>query len=126
MIPQGFLGITTLPVGDVWKAVGVPAGVFFWLLSFWFFSLAAVSNLAVVRRTYFTLQWWSFIFPQVALCTAGLTIGDVLAAPAVKWVFSVFSCILVGMWFIVAGAHIRAVYKKQVLWPGMDEDEEED
>lgn len=105
--------------------MGVPAGVFFWLLSFWFFALAAVSNLMVLRRTYFTLQWWSFIFPQVALTTAGLAIGDVLAAPAIEWVFTVFTVVLVALWFIVAGANIRAIWKKQVLWLGMDEDKEE-
>lgn len=122
VVPEDFLGVTSIPVGDVWKAIGVPAGIFFWLLSFWFFSLATVSVLVVAKHTYFTMQWWSFIFPQVALCTAGLTIGDVLDATTVKWVFSVFSVVLVVMWFIVAGAHIRAVFKKQVLWPGVDED----
>lgn len=123
VIPEGFLGITSFPVGDAWKAIGVPAGIFFWLLSFWFFAIAMVSNFVVVRHMFFTMQWWSFIFPPVALCTAGLTIGDVLVAPAVKWVFSVFTVVLVGVWIIVAFAHVRAVVKKQVLWPGMDEDD---
>lgn len=125
VLPEGFLGITSFPVGDAWKAIGVPAGIFFWLLSFWFFSLATVSVLFTIKHTYFTMQWWSFIFPQVALCTAGLTIGEVLGTPAIKWVFSVFTVMLTGMWVIVAGAHVRAVMKKQVLWPGIDEDETE-
>lgn len=121
VLPDGFLDITRIPVGDVWKAVGVPAGTFFWLLSFWFFALACVSVITA-GKTRFTMQWWSFVFPQVALCTAGLTIGGAYGSPAVEWVFTVFTVILVGVWLFVAVAHVRAVIKKQVLWPGMDED----
>lgn len=124
VLPDDFLGITRIPVGDVWKAVGVPAGIFFWLLSFWFFALASVS-VATAGKTRFTMQWWSFVFPQVALCTAGLTIGGALSSPAIEWVFTVFTVILVGAWIFVAVAHVRAVIKKQILWPGMDENYEE-
>ncbi|KAJ4397679.1 hypothetical protein N0V93_001912 [Gnomoniopsis smithogilvyi] len=124
VLPDGFLGITRIPVGDVWKAVGVPAGSFFWLLSFWFFALAGVS-VATAGKTRFTMQWWSFVFPQVALCTAGLTIGGALSSPAVEWVFTVFTIILVGVWIFVGLAHVRAVINKQILWPGMDENYEE-
>ena len=61
-LPPGFLGTPTdFPIGDVWKAIAVPAGIFLWLLGFWFSALATVSVLFGVRKLHFTLDWWGMI-----------------------------------------------------------------
>ena len=125
VIPEHFLGITSIPVGDVWKAFGVPCGIFLWLLGFWFFALTTVSVLSGVRRMHFTLSWWAFIFPNAGLTLAAIQIGDVLESDGIKGVTSAMTILLVIMWLFVAGMHIRAVWQRQILWPGMDEDEED-
>ncbi|KAK4554477.1 hypothetical protein LTR86_008331 [Recurvomyces mirabilis] len=125
VIPDDFLGITTFAVGDVWKAIGVPAGIFFWLLAFWFFALTTVSVLFGVRRMHFTMQWWGFIFPNVGLTIAAIYIGNVLESNGIKAVTSAMSVLLVAIWLFTTGMNVRAVWKRQVLWPGMDEDMED-
>ncbi|KAK4542600.1 hypothetical protein LTR36_006648 [Oleoguttula mirabilis] len=125
VIPAHYLGITTLPVGDVWKAISVPCGLFLWLLGFWFFALSTVSVLAGVRRIHFTLDCWAFIFPNAGLTIAAIQIGDVLDSDGIKAVGSAMTIILVAMWLFVVVMNVRAVWLRQVLWPGMDEDMED-
>ena len=45
IFPPDYLGITSVPVADVWKAIGVPAGIFLWLLGFWFFGWCPYSTI---------------------------------------------------------------------------------
>lgn len=125
VIPPDFLGIGSFPVGDVWKAIGVPSGIFLWLLSFWFCALSTVSVLWCWKDMHFTLNWWAFIFPNVGLTIALIQIANVLNSDGIKGVCSAMTIILVGMWIFVALMHIRAVLRREVLWPGMDEDMED-
>jgi tellurite resistance protein TehA-like permease len=65
-LPPGFLGTPLdFQVGNVWKAIGVPAGIFLWLLGFWFSALSTVSVLSGVRRMHFTLNWWDFMYCEM-------------------------------------------------------------
>ena len=123
-LPPDYLGITSVPVGDIWYAIGVPAGICFWLLSFWFFAVAGVSVLSNARSVHFTLNYWAFIFPNAGLTVATIWIGNTLDSTAVKAVSSAMTVLLVAAWFLVAAAHVRGLWKRQILWPGMDEDEE--
>lgn len=70
VIPADYLGITSVPTGDLWKGIGVPAGIFIWLLAFWFFALSTVSVLFTLPHLHFTMNWWAFIFPNVGLTIA--------------------------------------------------------
>lgn len=74
---------------------------------------------------HFTLNWWAFIFPNVGLTIALIQIANVLNSDGIKGVCSAMTIILVGMWIFVALMHIRAVLRREVLWPGMDEDMED-
>ena len=125
VLPANFLGITSVPIGDLWKAIGVPCGIFLWLLGFWFSALSTVSVLAGIRKMHFTMNWWAFIFPNAGLTIAAIQIGNVLGSNGIKGVTSAMTILLVIMWIYVAVMNIRAVWKKQVLWPGMDEDMED-
>lgn len=124
VIPNHFLGITTLPVGDVWKAIGVLCGFWLWLFNFWFFALSTVSVLSGVRRMHFTLNWWAFIFPNAGLTIAAIYIGDVLDSDGIKGITSAMTILLVAMWLFVAVMNVRALWIRQILWPGKDEDME--
>lgn len=124
-LPPGFLGVSSIPVGDVWKAVGVPAGIFLWLVGFWFCALSTVSVLFSIRRAHFTMNWWAFIFPNVGLTIAAIAIGNILGSDGIRGVTSAMTIILVALWLLVAVCNIRALWLGQVLWPGMDEDLED-
>ncbi|KAF1960913.1 C4-dicarboxylate transporter/malic acid transport protein-like protein [Byssothecium circinans] len=125
VIPPDFLGLTSIPTGDIWKAIGVPAGIFLWLLSFWFCALSTVSVLWSAKYMHFTLNWWAFIFPNVGLTIALIQIDNVLNSDGIKGVCSTLTIILVALWIVVAVLNVRAILKGDVLWPGMDEDMED-
>lgn len=125
-LPPGFLGIPPeINVGYIWKAIGVPAGIFLWLLGFWFSALATVSVLSGVRKMHFTLNYWGAIFPNAGLTIAAIYIGNVLNIAGIKAVTSAMTVVLVVAWLYIAAMNIRAAVIGQVLWPGMDEDMED-
>jgi tellurite resistance protein TehA-like permease len=122
VLPAGFLGVNSLPVGDVIKIVGVPLGMFIWGIGFWFFAVATVSNLTGIKEPKFTLNCWAFIFPNAGLALALLAIGNALDSNGIRGVVSGLTIVLVAVWLAVAVGNIRAVVKREVLWPGKDED----
>lgn len=123
-IPKGFLGIDTIPVGDVFKAVAVAVGVFMWLVAFWFSALSTVGVLISIKDAHFTMNWWGFIFPNAGLFIALRQLADALDLSSVKVVVSVATVVLFVIWILVAIMNIRAVVRREVLWPGRDEDME--
>jgi tellurite resistance protein TehA-like permease len=125
-IPPGFLNTPSdIPVGYIWQSVGVATGIFIWLLGFWFSALSTVSVLWGIKKMHFTLNQWGVIFPNVGLTIAAIYIGRALDSAGIKAVTSAMSMVLVALWFLTAVMNIWALYKKQVLWPGMDEDMED-
>ncbi|KAF2822848.1 hypothetical protein CC86DRAFT_385043 [Ophiobolus disseminans] len=121
-IPEKFLGITSVPVGDLFKAFGVVAVIFCWLVAFWFCALATVSVLVSAKESHFTLNYWAFILPNVGLVVALVQISKAFDSHIMKGVCSGATIILVILWIFVAVVNVRGVLEKQVLWPGMDED----
>ncbi|KIV81189.1 hypothetical protein PV11_08626 [Exophiala sideris] len=125
ILPPGFLGITTVPVGDICKAVGAIAGIFLWLVGFWFFALGTVGLIHGWKNAHFTLNWWAIIFPNAGLTIALIQIGNVLGSVGIKAVCSAMTILLCGAWFWVAALNIKAVWRGQTLWPHKDEDMED-
>ena len=71
---------------------------------------------------------------SLSLCAIGLYYSRMCArllmerplmSEGVKWVGSVMTVMLVVVWLFVGFAHIRAVYKREILWPGKDEDHDQ-
>lgn len=50
-----------------------------------------------------------------------IDVGTAIGSQAILWVGSVATVVQVMMWFLVLVAHVRAVLKRQILWPGKDE-----
>lgn len=124
-------------IPDIFRIVAVSVGIFLWSCSFWFFSLAAVAtvigalemkhpkNKAPHRGMRFHLTWWSFVFPNVGFTIATIDIGEALESAGIKWVTSAMTIMLFVMWLFVGTMHIRAVWLRQILWEGNDEDKNE-
>lgn len=126
-VPNDFLGISSLPAGDILKVVGVIAGVFMWLIAFWFCALTTVSVVlaAVNKEVYFTLNHWAFIFPNAGLTIALIQIANALDSPGMKGICSGATIVLAILWLWVAALTLRGLLTKEVLWPGKDEDMED-
>jgi C4-dicarboxylate transporter/malic acid transport protein len=124
-VPKNLLGITSVPVGDIFKVLGVATGIFTWLVAFWFSALTIVSVLVSAKESHFTLNYWGFIFPNAGLIIALIQIANALGSNGIKGVCSGATIILVILWFFVAIMNIRSLLQGEVLWPGKDEDLED-
>jgi tellurite resistance protein TehA-like permease len=124
-VPADLLGIKSVPVGDLFKAFGVAAGIFLWLIAFWFSALTTVSVCLSWKESHFTLNHWAFIFPNVGLVIALIQIGKALGSSGIKAVCSAATIILVILWIWVAILNVKGLLQRKVLWPGMDEDMED-
>ena len=109
-------------VRSVLKIMSLATAVFIWSLAFWFFCVAVVSNLLVVRELEFKLNWWAYVFPNVGFTIAIIDVGKVLRSEGVKWVGSVMTVLMVVLYLFILVSHVRAVVGRKILWDGRDED----
>ncbi|KAK8083104.1 hypothetical protein PG996_001885 [Apiospora saccharicola] len=120
-MPEGFMGITSLRVGDVWLAAALPASLFLWMVAIWFSGVTTLHIVRDARRMRFSLQWWAFVFPNAGLTLATVQVGKALGSDGVGAVASALTVILVCFWFLCAGMHVRAVWRHDLLHPGKDQ-----
>ena len=112
-------------VVETLQQLALAFAIFIWTLALWFFSVTVVSCLTAVPHLRFHLVWWSFVFPNTGFTIAVIDIGKQLVSPGIMWVGSGMSILLIAMYLFVLGAHVRAIVRKDILWPGQDEDKEE-
>lgn len=120
IVPENYLSIESLPVGDIWLAFSVPAGLFLWLLAVWFSALSALSVGRASYKMSFSLSWWSFVFPNAGLALATINIGQAIDSQAFRIAGSVITVLIVPFWILSFIANIRAVWKNDLLYPGKD------
>lgn len=61
---------------------------------------------------------FSFVFPNSALVTATMALGNSLNSNGLKLLGTVLSCLLVLVWIFVFSMMIRGLYLRRLLWPG--------
>ena len=64
------------------------------------------------------------IFPNAGLTLATIQLGSAFSSSAINGICSALTILLVIFWFVVAIAHVRAVWKGTIMWPGKDEDKD--
>lgn len=104
------------------QTMAVFVAVFLWTLSFWFFCISLLSVLLGARRMSFHLTSWALVFPNVGFTIATIDIGQAFESEGILWVGSAMTILLVIAWFAVAFFHAKAVLRKEIMMPGMDED----
>lgn len=98
---------------------------FLWALAFWFFCIALISTLSTVKEMSFKCVWYATVFPNVGFTITMIQIGEQLLSPAIQWVTSIMTILLIALWLVVMVAHVRAFFKKQIMMPGLGEDNEQ-
>ncbi|KAJ6571097.1 voltage-dependent anion channel [Mycena capillaripes] len=106
---------------QILKVVATTTAVFIWSLSLWFFCISALACLAARREMRFRLGWYAFVFPNVGFTIATISIGKMFKSPAVEWVGSVMTVMLVITYLVVGFHHVRAFLRREILWEGRDE-----
>ena len=114
-LPTNFLGTTTVLAADVINVVASIAGIFLWLLAFWFFCLASLSIIQGSKKMSFNLSWWAFIFPNAGLTLATIQIGKALNSSGILWVTSAMTVMLFVGWLVIGVLNIRAIWQGQFL-----------
>jgi len=118
---------------EILQVCALWVGIFLWLFNFWLFAIALVANLQTMiprkekgqklqPRMHFTLSWYALIFPNVGFALATTYIGEELGSEAIKWVASAMTVILFALWLFDLGLHLKSLVKRQIMWPGKDED----
>ena len=108
-----------------YEAVNVMAvfmAIFIWGFSFWFFAVSLVSCLACYKEMEFHLSWWGFVFPNIGFALATIEIGTTLQSEAITWVGTSMTILLVAMWCFVFLHNMRALFRKDIMFEGKDED----
>lgn len=107
--------------GRIIEVLAITAGAFLWALSLWFFCIAAI---AVIREppTAFHLSWWAMVFPNTGFTIATIKLSEAFDSDGVRGVGSAMSICIVCMFIFVFVSHVRAVWRKDIVYPGKDED----
>ena len=107
---------------QVVRVLATLTSCFIWCLALWFFAISVLACAAATREMTFHLGWWAFVFPNVGFTIAVIRIGGQFQSEGVLWVGSAMTVVLVVVYLFVLGAYVRAVVRKQIIWPGRDED----
>ena len=126
-LPDDFMDGNKVFAAVVVRMLGNAAALWVWGLAFWFFFVSVGAHWSCVGTggLEFAMTWFSFVFPNTALITATLTIGEAFESDVIKWIGCVMTVLLVLLWVFVFGAMVRAILKKQILWPQKQEDRDE-
>lgn len=114
-------GIGTVDDARILEILAIAAGAFLWALSLWFFCIAVI---AVVREppTAFHLSWWAMVFPNTGFTIATIKLAEAFESSGVKGVGSAMSICIVCTFCFVFVSHARAVWRRDIMFPGKDED----
>ncbi|KAM0474164.1 hypothetical protein ACHAP7_007851 [Fusarium lateritium] len=121
-LPKTISGAENLALNvDTVRTVALLCAVFLWALSLWWFFIAVVA-VASSPPKYFHLGWWPMVFPNTGFTLATISIGKEFKCEGLLWVASGMSILLVITFLVVVSFNIRAVFVRDIMYPGKDED----
>jgi len=127
-MPAGYKGSVDAPL--FLQLMAEMTGLWLWGLCLWFFIVSVGAHWQAIydykrgekHHIGFEMTWFSFVFPNTALVTATLAIGDAFGSNAIKCFGTVMAGLLILMWIFVFVTMVIAFCEKRLLWP--DEHEE--
>ncbi|KAJ5475093.1 hypothetical protein N7539_008159 [Penicillium diatomitis] len=106
---------------EVLEILALSAGAFLWALSLWFFCIALIAVVRAPPKS-FHLSWWAMVFPNTGFTLATITLANSFDSKALKGVGSAMSICVIAMWLFVFVNHVLAVVRRDIMFPGKDED----
>ena len=121
-LPDTISSIDKLPIDvNTIRAVALMCAIFIWTLSLWWFLIAAIS-VAMSPPEYFHLGWWAMVFPNTGFTLATISIGKEFQNSGILWFATSMSIMVITTFLIVLFFNIRAVFVRDIMYPGKDED----
>lgn len=109
-------------LADGVKLAALYCSLFLWGLSFWFFASALSACVTGMPDRKFHLSWWSFVFPNVGFCVSTIRVGQAVGSDGMLWFSTALTIVLVLAWLTIAWRCGWAVVRREIVWPGHDED----
>ena len=124
-VPRDYGYLSMHPAAhDQLQTMALVFGIFIWTLGFFFWSVSFVACVLGAKHMSFHMVWYAWVFPNVGFVLAIIKIGSQLESNAVEWVGSVLTIVLVGVYLFVLACQTRAFMRREILWPGKDEDKD--
>ncbi|RKF61730.1 Malic acid transport protein [Erysiphe neolycopersici] len=118
----GLEGVDSALIEPMLLLLALIVAIFLWVLSFWFFSIALLATIEAIPRNDFHLNWYAYVFPNVGFSIATIKIGQRLNSPAIIGIGTGMTVVLIGLWLLIVSCHVKALLRRQICWPGKDED----
>jgi len=102
------------------RFLSIVLGLWLWGLSKWFFIVSVGSLHKYLRKEHalpFQMTWWSFVFPNTALCTATSALAKAFDNTGLKIYSCVMAAILIAVWCLVLIRMSKALWRHEVLYP---------
>ncbi|KAK8107370.1 uncharacterized protein PG998_009383 [Apiospora kogelbergensis] len=102
------------------RFLSIVLGLWLWGLSKWFFIVSVGSLHKYLRKEHalpFQMTWWSFVFPNTALCTATSALAKAFDNTGLRIYSCVMAAILIVVWCLVLMRMLQALWRHEVLWP---------
>lgn len=124
IFPSGYDG--NADAAFFFRLLSIMTGLWLWGLCLWFFLVSVGAHWQLIsfgptdpdHRIHFDMTWYSFVFPNTALVTATLAIGNSLESDPIKIFGTVLGVLVVIVWIIVFCLMLRALWHRTLLWPG--------
>ncbi|MCJ1351997.1 MAG: hypothetical protein MMC33_001981 [Icmadophila ericetorum] len=122
-LPADYMGNGALAAMVV-KIIADWSALWLWGLAIWFFIISVGAQVSCLRHgnLTFAMTWFSFIFPNTALITSTFAVGKAFQSRGLQVIGCVLTVILILAYIGVCGAMVRALMRKQILWPQKGED----
>ena len=101
------------------------SALWLWGLAIWFFIISCGAHWSCIGHKgglRFGMTWYSFIFPNAAMCTSTFAVGRVFRSKAIEIVGVVITGGLAVLWVLFAYWLVVAIWKRDILWPQRGED----
>ena len=112
-------------VGLILQVMANWSALWLWGLAIWFFIVSCGAHWSCIGHRgglKFGMTWYSFVFPNAAMCTSTFAVGRVFKSKAIEIVGVVITGILAALWILFAYWLVVAIWKRDILWPQKDED----
>ena len=113
--------------GAVTRILANWVGIWLWGLALWFFFVSVGAHWSCLSHPWnFAMTWNSYIFPNTALVMATFAVAKALDNNRVIEIIGcVMTCLLILAWGFILAIAIRAVIKRQILWPQKQDDRDD-
>lgn len=124
LFPPFFITDASTSAFRVVAVIGLYQALVCWVTCFWMFFVALIVVIqgAIQHGMRFKLAWFAMVFPSAGMTILTIKLGDRLECTSLKLVGTVLAVIVSAAYLVCTAFYIIAIWKKNIIYPGKDED----